>query len=65
MRLKYVFVDFIAGTSITSACSDALWHSKNNQIQVRFNFNGVEMQIEPSHSLPEIIDYYHMKITSH
>ena len=39
------FVEFIAGTSIEKACEEALKLSIYKRCIVKFNFNGVEMEV--------------------
>ncbi len=53
------FVEVTAGTDIKEAIMQSIYYAKRHNCIVKFNFNGVNMEVSSLSDVDEQIDYYH------
>ena len=63
MRMTLIqLVEFLAGTDIEAAVKEAKRYAIENNCIVRFDFNGVEMNVSGLSDEKEHIDYYYKRV---
>lgn len=60
---EYIWVCVLAGADITRTIRDAVLLAMEENLPVRFSFNGVNMKVDPGEVVSRMVDAYNNRVS--